>query len=308
MNHPPSRARARFLKRSCSWITADSRGGASSYGGSLPFEPRGPPAGKSPFPRPDRSLCRSPESACRHRPQVDKVDVGECLAQFSLGPIKNTVPRDGGTRPQAPWSPRSHWPQDANQLCDMSEALMLAYLVIREGSKWTDVFRLVPGQTVTIGRRRRTTSSSRTSAAAAAMPSCFSPRDVGRCAIWIAATARSSATAWCAATIALPPGDIIRIGRSQLAFVHDLSKAFPDSGSASRHTPSRPRQAAAETACRKSASFDGHEPTHDHASPRPDEISRAARRGQMTPASEGRPRRRQAVPAGLRAGQEPPTP
>ena len=29
---------------------------------------------------------------------------------------------------------------------------MLAYLVIREGSKWTDVFRLVPGRTVTIGR------------------------------------------------------------------------------------------------------------------------------------------------------------
>ena len=29
---------------------------------------------------------------------------------------------------------------------------MLAYLVIREGSKWTDVFRLVPGQSVTIGR------------------------------------------------------------------------------------------------------------------------------------------------------------
>ena len=29
---------------------------------------------------------------------------------------------------------------------------MLAYLVIREGSKWTDVYRLVPGQTVTIGR------------------------------------------------------------------------------------------------------------------------------------------------------------
>ena len=29
---------------------------------------------------------------------------------------------------------------------------MLAYLVIREGSKWSDVFRLVPGQSVTIGR------------------------------------------------------------------------------------------------------------------------------------------------------------
>ena len=28
----------------------------------------------------------------------------------------------------------------------------LAYLVIREGSKWTDVFRLVSGECVTIGR------------------------------------------------------------------------------------------------------------------------------------------------------------
>ena len=27
-----------------------------------------------------------------------------------------------------------------------------AYLVIREGAKWSDVFRLVPGQSVTIGR------------------------------------------------------------------------------------------------------------------------------------------------------------
>src|SRR5437868_13760758 len=32
------------------------------------------------------------------------------------------------------------------------ERPMLAYLVIREGSKWTDVFRLVAGQSVTIGR------------------------------------------------------------------------------------------------------------------------------------------------------------
>ena len=29
---------------------------------------------------------------------------------------------------------------------------MIAYLIIREGSKWTDVFRLVEGQNVTIGR------------------------------------------------------------------------------------------------------------------------------------------------------------
>ena len=29
---------------------------------------------------------------------------------------------------------------------------MTAYLVIREGSKWTDVFRLVEGESVTVGR------------------------------------------------------------------------------------------------------------------------------------------------------------
>ena len=29
---------------------------------------------------------------------------------------------------------------------------MVAYLIIREGSKWADVFRLVQGHTVTIGR------------------------------------------------------------------------------------------------------------------------------------------------------------
>ena len=29
---------------------------------------------------------------------------------------------------------------------------MLAYLVIREGTKWSDVFRLIPGRTVTVGR------------------------------------------------------------------------------------------------------------------------------------------------------------
>ena len=29
---------------------------------------------------------------------------------------------------------------------------MLAYLVIRDGAKWSDVYRLVPGRTITIGR------------------------------------------------------------------------------------------------------------------------------------------------------------
>ena len=31
-------------------------------------------------------------------------------------------------------------------------ATNIAYLVIRDGKKWSDVFRLMPGRTVTIGR------------------------------------------------------------------------------------------------------------------------------------------------------------
>ena len=33
-----------------------------------------------------------------------------------------------------------------------TETGSIAYLVIRDGKKWSDVFRLVPGRTVTIGR------------------------------------------------------------------------------------------------------------------------------------------------------------
>lgn len=106
---------------------------------------------------------------------------------------------------------------------------MLAYLVIREGSKWTDVFRLIPGQTATIGRS----------------PICQIVLKDERCS-------RSHAEVFMAegqwmlrdlesrngtivgdnpvrGDVPLTPGDVVRIGRSQLAFVTDLSKAFPDS-------------------------------------------------------------------------------
>ncbi len=42
----------------------------------------------------------------------------------------------------------------------------------------------------------------------------------------------------------LQPGDVIRVGHSQLAFVHDLAAAFPDSSTAA---PKRPPAAPAET-------------------------------------------------------------
>ncbi len=105
---------------------------------------------------------------------------------------------------------------------------MLAYLVIREGSKWTDVFRLVPGETVRLGRA----------------PTNQIVLKDDRCSRWHAEVFYSQGS-WVLRDLrsrngthvgtrlieddyVLQPGDIVRIGRSQLAFVHDLSTAFPD--------------------------------------------------------------------------------
>ena len=108
---------------------------------------------------------------------------------------------------------------------------MLAYLVIREGSKWTDVFRLVPGQTVTVGRAPtnqivlKDERCSRCHAEVFLSEGQWLLRDLdSRNGTRIGEEAVRGDRV-------LSPGDVIRVGRSQLAFVHDLSKAFTDSGS-----------------------------------------------------------------------------
>ncbi len=115
---------------------------------------------------------------------------------------------------------------------------MLAYLVIREGSKWTDVFRLMPGQSVTIGRAPTNQIVVKDERCSRAMPKFFIRKNAGCCAIWKAATARLSAISRFNGDYMLQPGEIIRIGHSQMAFVHDLASAFPDpaAGSAVKGT------------------------------------------------------------------------
>ncbi|HEX7378275.1 MAG TPA: sigma 54-interacting transcriptional regulator, partial [Pirellulales bacterium] len=108
---------------------------------------------------------------------------------------------------------------------------MLAYLVIREGSKWTDVFRLIPGQSVTIGRAPtnqvvlKDERCSRCHAELFTSDGEWTLRDLDS----------RNGTAVSGTLIqgdqTLKPGDIIRIGNCQLAFVHDLSQAFPEGGS-----------------------------------------------------------------------------
>jgi Nif-specific regulatory protein len=107
---------------------------------------------------------------------------------------------------------------------------MLAYLVIREGSKWTDVFRLVPGQSVTIGRAPTNQivlhddRCSRTHAELFMSGGQWVLRDLD------SRNGTSVGTSMVKGDYVLKAGDVVRIGRSQLAFVHDLTKAFPESG------------------------------------------------------------------------------
>ncbi len=106
---------------------------------------------------------------------------------------------------------------------------MLAYLVIRDGTKWSDVYRLIPGQTATIGRAPtnqivlKDERCSRSHAEVFWSESHWVLRDLdsrnGTLINEVAAQADQP----------LAAGDVIRIGRSQLAFVTDLAQAFSDS-------------------------------------------------------------------------------
>ena len=111
---------------------------------------------------------------------------------------------------------------------------MTAYLVIREGTKWTDVFSLVEGESVTIGRAPTNTvivkdeRCSRNHAEVFVSQGKWVLRDLDSRNGTIIDDNRV------ASDYALQPGDVVRIGDSHLAFVHDLSQAFPDPGTVLR--------------------------------------------------------------------------
>ncbi len=105
---------------------------------------------------------------------------------------------------------------------------MLAYLVIREGSKWADVFRLVPGQAVTIGRAPTNQIVIKDERCSRCHAEIFFSEDQ-----WILRDLDSRNGTAVANTrvrgdYTLQAGDIVRIGQSQLRFVHDLYKAFTE--------------------------------------------------------------------------------
>jgi transcriptional regulator with GAF, ATPase, and Fis domain len=110
----------------------------------------------------------------------------------------------------------------------------LAYLVIREGGKWSDVFRLIPGQAATIGRAPtnqivlKDDRCSRNHVEVFFSGGEWILRDLD------SRNGTTIGTQRIVGDHVLKAGDIIRIGRSQLIFVHTLADAFSDSSAAVR--------------------------------------------------------------------------
>jgi len=101
-----------------------------------------------------------------------------------------------------------------------------AYLVIRDGAKWSDVFRLIPGRTVTIGRAPtnqiviREEQASRQHAELFQTEQGWTIRDL---------SSRNGTAVGEDRVVgdrALKPGDVIWIAKTQLVFVNDLSSAY----------------------------------------------------------------------------------
>lgn len=105
---------------------------------------------------------------------------------------------------------------------------MLAYLVIRDGTKWSDVFRLVPGRTITIGRAPTNQIVIREEMASRNHAELFLTQ--GRWTIRDLDSRNGTAVGneRIHGDHPLDSGDVVRIANTQLAFVHDLSKAYAD--------------------------------------------------------------------------------
>ncbi|QDU92690.1 sigma 54-interacting transcriptional regulator [Lignipirellula cremea] len=110
-----------------------------------------------------------------------------------------------------------------------NNAEKLAYLVIRDGAKWSDVFRLIPGRTVTVGRAPgneivlKDEQISRRHAEIFMTQGSWTVRDLD------SRNGTAVGSERVVGDCPLFPGDVIRIAHSQLAFVEDLSNVFGDS-------------------------------------------------------------------------------
>jgi transcriptional regulator with GAF, ATPase, and Fis domain len=108
---------------------------------------------------------------------------------------------------------------------------MLAYLVIREGTKWTDVYRLVPGRTVTIGRAGTNQIVVKDERCSRNHAEIFLTRGVWTLRDLDSRNGSFVGERQIHGDYVLSPGDVVRIAHCQMAFVQDLSQAFPEPSS-----------------------------------------------------------------------------
>ena len=178
----------------------------------------------------------------------------------------------------------------------------LAYLVIREGSKWSDVFRLVPGQSVTIGRAPtsqivlKDERCSRNHAEVFMSSGQWMLRDLD------SRNGTMVGTELVRGDWLLKPGDIVRIGHTQLVFVHKLSDAFISSGDGSSVIRRLSPESAADAADDDANVLAACEPTTiTHRRGKTKLLAPGRRGGERR--LEDRPRGGEALPLGLRVGQ-----
>jgi transcriptional regulator with GAF, ATPase, and Fis domain len=149
---------------------------------------------------------------------------------------------------------------------------LIAYLIIREGAKWTDVYRLAPGEVVTIGRAPtnqiviKDERASREHAQIFLSGESWTLRDLdSRNGTFINHDQVRG-------DHVLRPGNIIRIGQAQMAFVVDLAAALPDSSAVFRRAA-----AISETVVAPPQPYD---PEHVLANDGPDAALITHRRGE----------------------------
>ena len=105
-----------------------------------------------------------------------------------------------------------------------------AYLIIRDGSKWADVVRLVPGESATLGRAPTNTIVIKDERCSRNHAEVFHAQGVWMLRDLDSRNGTIASGDPVHGDRALSPGDIIQIGNSHLAYVHDISQAFPDTG------------------------------------------------------------------------------
>ncbi len=140
---------------------------------------------------------------------------------------------------------------------------MNAYLIIREGSKWADVVRLVPGESATLGRAPTNTIVVKDERCSRNHAEVFHTQGEWKLRDLESRNGTLVSGSQLAADHTLEPGDIIQIGNSHLAFVHDLAQAFPDTGSLLRSSKAVGSDANGESEETEDAEsiFDSFEPT-----------------------------------------------